>query len=312
MLGLRFSHVACMRSAGSPDVLEYRRCLAVQRVAEGYSLQEVADFLDVDSSSVRRWLAASRHGGEGLSARPVPGRPPKLTTTQEKIVRRWLSDRPTDHGFPTDLWSAPRLVQLIDREFGVRFHPNYLSTWLRQRGFTLQMPRCVAREHDDEAIARWLAEDWPRIKKKSSPSRRLPAADGRKRLADGPVAAAQLGPAGAAAATGAEGRAPGKGLGRRGAVAAAVAGPPASGLPDAGQRLLHQRGGRRVHRLRRGRAAGAGHRPVGWRHHAQGRSDPCPAGSVPRAIGHRTAAPQRAGVDAGGAAVGLVEVRAAV
>src|SRR5712691_3475353 len=126
-----------MRSAGSPDVLEYRRCLAVQRVAEG------------------------------LSARPVPGRPPKLTTTQEKIVRRWLSDRPTDHGFPTDLWSAPRLVQLIDREFGVHFHPNYLSTWLRQRGFTLQMPRCVAREHDDEAIARWLAEDWPRIKKKA-------------------------------------------------------------------------------------------------------------------------------------------------
>src|SRR5712691_3695358 len=71
MLGLRFAQVACMRSAGSPDVLEYRRCLAVQRVAEGYSLQEVADFLDVDSSSVRRWLAASRHGGEGLSARPV-------------------------------------------------------------------------------------------------------------------------------------------------------------------------------------------------------------------------------------------------
>jgi hypothetical protein len=52
---------------------------------------------------------------------------------------------------------------------GVRhpFHPNYLSTWLRQRGYTPQKPRRVPREQDDEAIARWLAEDWPRIKQKA-------------------------------------------------------------------------------------------------------------------------------------------------
>src|SRR5437870_10111151 len=102
-----------MRSTGTPAELARRRRLAVQRVAEGYSTQEVADFLGVDPSSVRRWLAAfHRDGGTSLLARPVPGRPPKLTPTQEKIVRRWLSDRPTEHGFTTDLWSAPRLARL--------------------------------------------------------------------------------------------------------------------------------------------------------------------------------------------------------
>lgn len=156
-----------MRNTGSPDVLEYRRRLAVQRLAEGYATQEVADFLDVDPSSVRRWLAAlRRHGSDSLAARPVPGRPPKLTVTQDKIVRRWLSDRPTNYGFTTDLWSAPRLAQLIEQEFGVCFHPDYLTTWLRCRGYTPQKPRRVAREHDDQAVARWLAEDGPRIKKK--------------------------------------------------------------------------------------------------------------------------------------------------
>src|SRR5512135_888615 len=117
-----------MRSAGSPAVLEYRRSLAVQRVAEGYSTEEAADFLGVDPSSVRRWLAAYRRdGGDGLTAQPVPGRLPKLTTTQEKIVLRWLSDPPTEYGFATDLWSGPRLAQLIEQEFDAHFHP-YLNS----------------------------------------------------------------------------------------------------------------------------------------------------------------------------------------
>jgi len=159
-----------MRTVGTPAELQRRRRLAVQRVAEGYSTEEVADFLDVAPRSVWRWLAAFRHdGAEGLAARPrsAPGPPPKLTRTQEKIVLRWLSDSPTEYGFPTDLWSAPRLAQLIEQEFGVHFHPHYLSTWLRQRGYTPQKPRRVPREHDDEVIARWLETDWPRIKRKA-------------------------------------------------------------------------------------------------------------------------------------------------
>jgi transposase len=157
-----------MRIAVPLDVLEYRRRLAVQRLTAGYSIQEVADFLGVAPRSVRRWLAAyCRHGDDGLTAQPVPGRSPKLTTTQEKIVLRWLSDVPTEYGFPTDLWSASRLAQLINQEFGVSFNPDYLSTWLRQRGYTPQKPRRVPRERDDAAIAQWLTQDWPRIKQKA-------------------------------------------------------------------------------------------------------------------------------------------------
>jgi transposase len=148
-------------------VLAYRRHLAIERIQDGYSTREVAEFLGVDPSTVRRWLAAfRRHGGEGLAARPVPGRPPKLTGTQEKIVRRWLADKPTEHGFPTELWTASRLAQLIEQEWGTSFHPNYLASWLRRRGFRPQKPRRKARERDDETIARWLESGWPRIKKR--------------------------------------------------------------------------------------------------------------------------------------------------
>jgi transposase len=157
-----------MRATRSADVLEYRRCLAVQRLAEGYSPEEVADFLGVAPRSVWRWLAAyDKYGAAGLVAQPKAGRPPRLTTTQEKIVRRWLSDLPTEYGFTTDLWSARRLAQLIEQEFAISFHPHYLSTWLRQHGYTPQKPRRVPREKDDAAMAQWLAADWPRIKQKA-------------------------------------------------------------------------------------------------------------------------------------------------
>jgi len=156
-----------MRDQRPPAELEHRRLLAVQRVLEGYSTAEVAEFLDVDPRSVRRRVSAHRRGGEPwLLSRSSPGRPPKLTLLQEKIVRRWLNDSPMEHGSDTELWTAPRLARLIDQEFDVRLNPRYLSTWLRERGFTPQKPRRVPRERDPQVIAAWLESDWPRIKKK--------------------------------------------------------------------------------------------------------------------------------------------------
>ncbi len=149
--------------------LERRRVLAVERVLEGYSVEEVADFLGVDASSVRRWVASfDREGMRGLVARPASGRPQRLTRTQEKIALRWLDDDPREFGFDTELWTAARLAELIDEEFSVRFHPQYLTRWLRVRGFTPQRPTRVPRERDPQAIAAWLDSEWTRIKKTRS------------------------------------------------------------------------------------------------------------------------------------------------
>jgi transposase len=153
-----------MRTKGSAAELERRRKLAVQRIQEGYTAAEVARFLGVHLRTVRRWLAAHREDPRhGLNATPHLGRPPRLTLDQDLEVLSWLMARPTAFGFATDLWTAPRIAQLIQKKFGVHFHPRYVNAWLRDRGVTPQKPQRQPRERDPAAIETWLAEDWVRI-----------------------------------------------------------------------------------------------------------------------------------------------------
>jgi transposase len=156
-----------MRSKGTATELETRRITAVRRVNEGWAQKDVAAFLGVHPVTVAKWVARHRaEGNDGLAAKPTPGRPRFLTDDQERQVLGWLSESPTKHGFTTDLWTARRVAELIHKKFGVRFHPNYLREWLTKRNFTPQKPARRARQRDQAAIDRWVAEDWPRIQKR--------------------------------------------------------------------------------------------------------------------------------------------------
>lgn len=153
-----------MRTRGSAQELEGRRRLAVQRLQEGYTKAAVARFLGVHLRTVRRWHTRFREDGDdGLAAQPHPGRPPYLKPHQERRALTWLRKNPRSFGFATELWSAPRLAQVIERKFRVRFHPRYLNTWLKRRGITPQKPERQARQRDPAAIDRWLTHEWPRI-----------------------------------------------------------------------------------------------------------------------------------------------------
>lgn len=123
--------------------------------------------MEVDARSVRRWCEAYRVAGvDGLTAKPVPGRPPKLSRAQEKVALRWLGDSPTEYGFDTELWTAARLVELIREEWGVELNPRHVCRWLTARGYSPQKPQRVPRERNAEAIAAWLDREWTRIKKR--------------------------------------------------------------------------------------------------------------------------------------------------
>jgi transposase len=155
-----------MRTPGFKEELERRRRLGVSRVLAGCRQCDVARFLGVHPSTVSRWMKAFRRGGEeALAGRDSPGRPRRLTRRQERQVLGWFGHSPTDFGFPTELWTAARVAQVIYRKWRIKFHPRYMSQWLAERRVTPQKPRFQAREQDEDEVSRWVREEWPRIKK---------------------------------------------------------------------------------------------------------------------------------------------------
>ena len=157
-----------MRSQGSARELEQRRVLAVTRVQEGYPQKEVAAFLGVHPVTVSGWVRATRQAGslDALRAKPTSGRPRKLSRRQERTVLGWVAKPATHFGFANALWTTRRLAALIHQRWDVRFNANYLAAWLQVRDHSPQHPEQPALERDEAAIARWVAEDWPRLQKK--------------------------------------------------------------------------------------------------------------------------------------------------
>jgi transposase len=133
----------------------------------------VAAFLGVSTRAVGKWMAAYRaDGDEGLRARPRPGAKPKLSKRREEAVLSWIAGSPRAFGYPDDLWTTRRLAEVIEKKYKVRFNSNYLAEWLTRRGYTPQKPEVRAVERDEPAIARWAAEEWPRLKKRRGTSER--------------------------------------------------------------------------------------------------------------------------------------------
>ena len=69
------------------------------------------------------------------------------------------------YGFVGDVWTTPRVADVIEREFGVRYHPAHVSRLLRAVGWSVQKPIQRATQRDQAAIAAWYTERWPALKK---------------------------------------------------------------------------------------------------------------------------------------------------
>jgi len=146
--------------------LEERRKQAGKLFAKGKSQADVARQLGVSRQSVSRWHADwQARGARGLAGAGRAGPLPKLGAAQLERVAAELAKGPSAHGYPTELWTLARVSEVIEATTGVAYHPGHTWKLLRQMGWSRQRPARRAAERDEEAIVRWVAEDWPRIKK---------------------------------------------------------------------------------------------------------------------------------------------------
>lgn len=153
---------------GRRDVagLEARRFEAARLFARGQAQAAVMRQLGVSRQTAHRWYHAWRGGGRpALKAAGRLGRKPRLDRRQLSRVERELLRGAGHHGFPTDLWTLPRVAALIARVTGVHYHPGHVWYLLRGLNWSLQRPARRARERDEPAIRQWVSDRWPAVKK---------------------------------------------------------------------------------------------------------------------------------------------------
>ena len=154
--------------------MERVRLRAARLFEQGTSQAEVAHRLGTSRQNAHRWHRRWQQGGRAaLRAAGRAGRKPRLDSRQRHQVERALRQGALAHGFDSDLWTLQRVALVIERLTGVRHHPSHIWRILRAMGWTLQRPQRHASERDEEAIARWVKQDWPRIRQKRPPTRRL-------------------------------------------------------------------------------------------------------------------------------------------
>jgi transposase len=155
------------------EQMEERR-LEGGRLLKGGKLPqaEVARQLGVSPAAVNQWAKRLEAGGvRRLHSGKSPGRPSKLTRSQQRELVRHLKRGALAAGFPTGRWTSRRVQCLIKRLFGVVYHLNYLNRLLGKLGWSPQQPLPRAVERDKELVKAWLERDWPRIKKSAAQRR---------------------------------------------------------------------------------------------------------------------------------------------
>lgn len=155
-----------MRPKGNAAELERRRRRAVQLMRQGDSPTLIARILGVSRQSLYRWREMARAGPKGLTAKPPPGRKRRLSDAQLRQLEELLLRGAQAQGWTNNLWTAPRVTEVIRRHFRIKLHPEHVRNILKQRlGWTSQKPERRARERNEKEIARWRREEFPHIKK---------------------------------------------------------------------------------------------------------------------------------------------------
>jgi transposase len=148
------------------QTLEQLRIRAVEQIQAGAHPEDIAAALGMARSTVFGWVAKYREGGrDALRARPVPGRPRKLSGVQLRKVYELIVGRdPRQLQFPFALWTRELVRELIRRELGVALSAVSTGRLLRTLGLSPQRPLWRASQQDPDRVAAWKQAEYPAIR----------------------------------------------------------------------------------------------------------------------------------------------------
>lgn len=149
------------------DPREVIRFRALKLSEAGWQQKLIAEALGVNPVTVCNWLKRAReHGPESLRAKKSPGRKPFLSQEEFSQLDALLARGAEAHGFEGDRWTAPRVAEVVEREFGVRYSDGHMCKVLKKIGWSRQKPTRRSTRRNDDAVETWRSARWEELKKR--------------------------------------------------------------------------------------------------------------------------------------------------
>jgi len=133
---------------------------------DGQTTGEIANHLKVHRSTVPLWIDHwNRHGQKGLWEGHRSGRPRGLSPEERETLCDILDSGPAAYDLETGIWTSPLVCQVIEEEFGQKYHPGHVRKLLQQLGYSVQRPTTRLVQADVRQQRKWVRYTYPNLKK---------------------------------------------------------------------------------------------------------------------------------------------------
>jgi len=111
------------------------RANIIRLASEGQTVPQMADALDLDGKTVRKWLKRfAEHGLAGLSDAPRSGAPSRYTAQVKAEIVATALKRPKELGQAFGSWTYERLTTYLQEQRGVKMKQTRVFEVLQQEG----------------------------------------------------------------------------------------------------------------------------------------------------------------------------------
>jgi transposase len=150
------------------DINILRKTQAMLAVIKGNRYDDIADLLGVTVETIRLWINDFLSRGMlALRIKKASGRPPKLTKSQKKELKKAVKNGSDAAGYQSGCWNSAMVQDYIYQTFGIFYSAGYVAQLLRNLGLSYQKAAFASAHLDPKKRREWLKKNWPEILKLS-------------------------------------------------------------------------------------------------------------------------------------------------
>lgn len=128
---------------------------------------EIANLLKVNRTAVPVWINNwNTFGIKGLLEGHRSGRVSELTVSDRDKLKDIIESGPVAYGLNTGIWTSIIITNVIEEEFGIRYHPGHTRKLLKMIRVSFQRPTYKLIKADSAKRNKWIRYTYPNLKKK--------------------------------------------------------------------------------------------------------------------------------------------------